>query len=402
MLAGGDAGACAISGIILFLYFLIKSHSSSEGGSTAAGGYRSGTMGTFELRALEVKRGDSNNLRAIAIEARGLIPVFTTCEVDFVVFAMDVTDPSNEKAVFCTIERFQMPDSPCFRSFKRGTSLSPNQGFGEWTEIGVAPTDCLVAPKSGLRRLKFYGMTVRRTPESTNLRDLSEITSATATMNVQIAGIGYEEKSEKRVEAICLSIKLGIAVAYADGNLEPSEAKSIKDWSAKRHEELPDSEQPEAKEKINSAIREAGEQARKGMLSIEAAAGKLRESPLAGIEMLALELCVKVMAADGNFDPKELEVVRHIGSLLGISYEDIRNLTDKHPPSATTQSGSAELTDEQFVGITPGLTPEDIRKEIRKLFSTYNARLSIEKDPNKRANYQRKLEALARLKQKHG
>lgn len=399
--AHADGGPICVILSILAVIGLFMKKDEQGGSSSSYGGIPRGRMNAFEIRTREEMRGDEKNISVVVIEARGLVPVYTTCDVDFVVFAMDVTD-GEPQPVYCTIEQFQMPDSTAYRCHKKGLSFSPNEGFGDWQEIGVAPKDCLVGPKSGRRSLRFYGMAVRRAPESTKIKEFSHIASDSAVTSVTLSHVGYKERNEKRIDAIKLSIQLGIAVAYTDGRLEPSEASSIKEWSAKRLEELPDAEKAAAKEKINAAIRDAFEQAKSGSLNVDSAAKELRDSPLAGVEMQALELCVKVMAADGIVDPKELEIVRRIGNLLGISYDDIRNLTDKHPPTSTSQPGSADLTDEQFVGIEPGLPDEAVRKEIRRLFGTYNARLSTEKDAAKRANYQRKLEALARLKQKHG
>lgn len=359
-------------------------------------------MGAFEVRAREVMRGKDSNLRAIAIEARGLIPVSYSSRVNFVTVGMDVTENSSGEPIICVIDSFQWPDNVFFRSFMGGGTISPNQGFGEWVEIGVAPTDTLVTPKSGRRNLKFTGMVVRGGSEQSKVRELDIIAMADTTIRADIKEVGYKESDERRIEAIKLSVRLGIAVAYADGSIATAEGKVIRDWAIKQLEQIPEEDREAAKNTVNDAIRYAGQRAKAGQLNHESVAAELRGNPLQGIKLQALELCVKVMSADGVASSQEMALIRRLGDILGVSHDDLRKLIDKNPPPARTKGASGELSDEEMVGLPAGLPKDECLREIRKLFATYNGRLTNEKDPDKRAHYQRMLEALARLRLKYG
>lgn len=409
----GSIWCWIISAVVLFGIFSSKNEDKGSGSTgspssprprTGGGGGGGGGayMGSFEVRAKEVMRGRDNNLRAIAIEARGLIPVPRTSSINFVAVGTDVTDDSSGDPIICVIESFQWPDNVFFRSFKAGGTISPNQGFGEWVEIGVAPTDTLVTPKSGKRNLKFTGMVVRGGSEQSKVRELDIIAMADATIRTDIKEVGYKERDERRIEAIKLSVRLGIAVAYADGSIATAEGKVIRDWALKQLEQIPEDDREAAKNTVNEAIRYAGQRAKAGQLNHESVAAELRGSPLQGIKLQALELCVKVMSADGVASSQEMALIRRLGDILGVSHDDLRKLIDKNPPSARSKGATGELSDEEMVGMPQGLSKEDCLREIRKLFATYNGRLTNEKDPDKRAHYQRMLEALARLRLKYG
>jgi uncharacterized tellurite resistance protein B-like protein len=346
-------------------------------------------------------RGTNSDLPAIAIEARGLIPVNYTAKVDFVAVAIDVTDNKSGDHVLCTIPAFQWPDNLVFRSYQQGTQVSPSQGFAKWVEIGVAPVETLVAPKAGPRNLRFTAMAVRGASEQSNVKSLDVVAIAHTTFRTNLKGVGYKERGEKRLEAIKLSVRLGIAVAYADYNLDSTEAKVIKEWARKQLEQLPEDERESAKNSINGVIRYAGEKARIGQLRYEDVAAELRANPLPGIAMQALELCVQVMSADGKSTSNEMTIIRQIGNLLGVSHDDVRKLIDKNPPQTQSQDASGDLSDEDMVGLGKGLSNKETLVEIRKLFATYNARQTTESNHARRAHNQRMLEALARLRQKY-
>jgi uncharacterized tellurite resistance protein B-like protein len=244
-------------------------------------------------------------------------------------------------------------------------------------------------------------MAVRGASEQSTLKSLDVVAIAHTSFRTNIKGVGYKEKGEKRLDAIKLSVRLGIAVAYADYNLDSAEAKVIKEWALKQLEQLPEDERTSAKNSINGVIRYAGEKARVGQLKYEEVAAELKNNPLPGIQMQALELCVQVMSADGRATSNEMALIRQIGNLIGVSHDDVRKLIDKNPPQAQSQDASGDLSDEDLVGLTKALSKREAQVEIRKLFATYNARQTTETNPAKRAHNQRMLEALARLRQKY-
>jgi uncharacterized tellurite resistance protein B-like protein len=389
--------------IVLFIIGAIKglfegSSGSSESSSSSSSGGRTGSqMGRFELRARQVMRGKNHDLRAITIEGRGLLPVYRTMEIQFVTWAEDITDDSSGEPVLCSLSNFQHHENPTFQNVQDGGQLAPNQGFSDWVELGVAPLDALTFPRSGARNLRFYCYMTEKTAPSLRKSLLGE----TCSIRITTEETGYKEWKDKRIEALTLSLRLGIAMAHVDGDFAHSEASAIKVWLKERVDRLDDDEQAGAKAKLNAAMSAAVNEAAARTLDVTTAARNLKASPIRNATYDALELCTIIMSADGIIDPAEMRLLREIGDKLGIPAEDIQGLTDKHTPEATTSSGFGELADELLVGLDAQLPPEEIKRKLREIFARYNSLLTTERDQAKRLRYQECIEAVARLRKKY-
>lgn len=383
-----------------------NSSSSSSTSSSSGGGYgggygggRSGpNMGRFEIRASQVMRGTNKDLRVISIEGRGLLPVHRSMDIQFVTWAEDVTDDSNGEPVFCSIPDFQHHEHPTYQNVQDAGTLAPNQGYSDWVELGVAPLDAMTFPRSGSRNIRFYCYMTEKTAPSLRKSLLGD----SYNLRINNDETGYKEWKEKRVEALTLSLRLGIAMAHADGEFARSEAAAIKHWLKERIERLDDEEQASAKTKLNAAMTAAVAEAEARSLNVASAAATLRASPIRNAPYDALELCTIIMAADGVIDPAEMRLLREIGEKMGIPSQQIQGLTDKHTPEATTSGGDGELSDELLVGLDPKLPAAEAKRKLREIFARYNSMLTTERDPFKRQRYQECIDAVARLRKKYG
>ena len=375
------------------------SSSNPPSSGNAYGGSRpSSNMSRFEVRAIQVMRGKNKDIRVISIEGRGLLPVSRTMDIQFVTWAEDVTDDSNGEPIFCSISDFQHHENPTFQNVKNAGSISPNQGYTDWAELGVAPLDALSFPRGGTRNIRFYCYMAEKTAPSLRKGLVADSCNIRITNNET----GYKEWKDKRVEALTLSLRLGIAMAHTDGDFSRAEAAAIKGWLKARVDRLDEDEKAEAKEKLNAAMQLAVQEASTRSLDVASAARNLRASPIRNASYDSLELCTIIMAADGVIDASEMSLLRMIGEQLGISTQDLQGLTDKHTPQATTIGGEGELTDELLVGLEPGLSPTETKRKLREIFARYNGMLTTERDPAKRQRYQDCIEAVARLRKKHG
>jgi uncharacterized tellurite resistance protein B-like protein len=299
--------------------------------------------------------------------------------------------------VLCSLSNFQHHENPTFQNVQDGGQLAPNQGFSDWVELGVAPLDALTFPRSGARNLRFYCYMTEKTAPSLRKSLLGE----TCSIRITTEETGYKEWKDKRIEALTLSLRLGIAMAHVDGDFAHSEASAIKVWLKERVDRLDDDEQAGAKAKLNAAMSAAVNEAAARTLDVTTAARNLKASPIRNATYDALELCTIIMSADGIIDPAEMRLLREIGDKLGIPAEDIQGLTDKHTPEATTSSGGGELADELLVGLDAQLPPEEIKRKLREIFARYNSLLTTERDQAKRLRYQECIEAVARLRKKY-
>jgi tellurite resistance protein len=352
--------------------------------------------GDFEVRTKEMLRGDNQDLRVISIEARGKISVSSPTNVQFVCFALDVSDKNDGEAVISTLSDFKFPNSHAFLSQREFGLLNPDQYFKDWVEIGVLLPDHVMAPKSGQRKFKF---TCAMTPAG-NL-DLTYV-STECTGMFEISQLGYNELDEKRMEAISLSLDLGVAIAYGDGRLDRSEGQAISDWLRDKLEMFDDDTKPKARTQLNDALKASFERAEAGNLTVSDSLAKLKASKVRNAVNDALELSSIVMAADGVIAENEMAMLRSFAQELGVKLEDLQNIADKHVAGAkATATDKSEVSDESLIGIDPKAEKTVIKKALIDAFGKYNARLQTEKDAARRAYYQDLLHAVARLRKKY-
>ncbi len=352
--------------------------------------------GDFVIRAKEVMRGDNHDVRVISIEARGKVPVNVATNVQFVCIAHDVTDKSDGEPIVSTLDNFKFPNSSIFQSNREYGVLQPDIYLKDWFEVGLILPDHIVAPKSGKRRLK---LTCAMTPVG-NI-DISFVINHT-TDSFEISQIGYNELDEKRMEAISLSLDLGVAIAYGDGKLDRSEGQAISEWLRHKLEMFDDETKPKARTQLNDALKASFDKAAAGSLTVKDSLAKLKASKVRNAVNDALELSSIVMAADGVIAEHEMTMLRSFAQELGVKIEDLQNIADKHVAGAqSTTTDKSEVSDESLIGIDPKAEKTAIKKALIDAFGKYNARLQTEKDPARRTYYQDMLNAVARLRKKY-
>ena len=352
--------------------------------------------GDFEIRTKEVMRGDNNDLRVISIEARGQIPVPSSTDVQFVCIAHDVSDKADGEPIISTLDGFKYQNSAIFQSRRNGGRIDPNMHFKDWIEVGVLLPDHVVAPKSGDRRFK---LTCAMTPVG-NL-DITYTINHTFT-RFEVTQIGYNELDEKRMEAISLSLDLGVANANRDGHQDSSEGQAISDWLRNKLEMFDDETKPQARIQLNDALKSSFERAAAGKLTVDASVAKLKSSKVKNAVNDALELSSIVIAADGVIAESEMAMLRSFAKELGVNLEELQNIADKHVAGAkATTTDKSEVSDESLIGLDPKADKLAIKKALIDAFGKYNSRLQTEKDPARRVYFQDMLNAVARLRKKY-
>lgn len=390
----GDGWVAVFWIFVIGCWLLSKLGGNSEGNS----GYSSGgtSVGNFEIRTSQVMRGDQKDIRVISIEARGRIPVNYPTDVQFVCIARDITEKSDGEPIISTLDDFKFPKSAIFQSRRNGGRIEPDVYFKDWVEVGVMLPDHVVAPKSGNRRLKF---TCAMTPVG-NVDITYAINHANGTYD--LSQIGYNELDDKRMEAIGLSLDLGVAIAHSDGNLDRSEAKVISDWLRNKLDMFDDETKPKARTQLNDALKSSFERAENGRLTVSASLAKLKVSKVRNAVNDALELSSIVIAADGVIAESEMAMLRYFAKELGVNFEELQNIADKHVAGAkAATTDKSEVSDESLIGLDPKADKLAIRKALIDAFGKYNSRLQTEKDPARRVYFQDMLNAIARLRKKY-
>jgi len=196
------------------------------------------------------------------------------------------------------------------------------------------------------------------------------------TISYQFDNIGYQEEIESRDTAKELSVKLGVSIAMADGSLDKKEGTLIKEWIEKSIASYTDPEKIKYKELFNNAFRDAFKLSKSGNLFYTDIAEEIGHLELIDCEYEALDLCYKVMAADGVIDPGETKAINGIIDIFNLEKKDAEKIRDRNILGINQPNLSAnDLL--QTLNIDSGSDPTTIKKKLSTEFQKWNNRLNI-------------------------
>lgn len=339
------------------------------------------------------------------IQGKGLFPLSRKTNVGFLI---SVFDNTNDKLapVLSLIEKFQEENSIAFQHGTAIGEIETDQGFVNWVRIGVIIPEMLQSPYGGRRKLKM----VARMVDVDNIPDIENgyhseadegiIWQRTLDFEWEFNEKGYLEASEHRDEAVGLSLKIGMAVAMADGSLDEDEGNVLKQWIMKSIEPFSDEKRERLKALYNEAMRQSYKEALNGDISLSALTSRLNEIGEKSDKYEALELCFEVMAADGVAEDNELKVIRSIAQALGLDMQEVSKMRDQKIINLNTSvSGQASI--ETMLGIEPEWSSEQVMKHLRVEFQKWNNRLNTLEAGEERDNAQIMLDRIADARKKY-
>jgi uncharacterized tellurite resistance protein B-like protein len=363
-------------------------------------------MGAFRVRAeFKTSHGDTP-FDAYHIECRGLIPVRRPRRIAFVMSLLDVTDDDDTRPVLCAMDTFQEPQTIAFQYHMEGSTIKPDQGFTGWVPVGFVIPEILTPPEQGLRKMMVVARVVDAdmTPQITmgygNESDPAVIAVAVCHFEHTFKGSGYEEAAAAQATARLLTIKLAVAMAMADGALADAEGSTIQAWIRKQLSTLDDDEREVVKISCNDALRDSHATGARGELSLSPIIKEFNEIGNEPLKYRAIELCLDVMAADGEASPAELEMVKNLTHSLGLDFGELQKMKDQRMVKVNVAL-TDESSTEALLGIDPAWSSEEINKHLRNEFAKWNGRLNALDDPEERANAQRMLDAISAARRKY-
>ncbi len=364
-------------------------------------------MQELEIRFKDSYLGDGDDsLVTKEIEGRGLFPISNSTRIGFVTSVFDVT-AKEWGPVLSAIEVFQEPTNIVYQNSMEVGQVSPNQGFVSWVRLGVVLPDILQPPYSGDRQLVAVLRMIDLDNEpSINLgrhqeNDPGLLWTSSLKFQYNFLDKGYEEAAEHRDEARAIALKIGIAVAMADGSLDTSEGECLKEWIIRIIEAFSDDKRAELKRLYNEAMREAYADAKQGNLSLSPLTARLNEIGEKKLKYDAIELCFDVMAADGVADASEMKTIRKVADALGLNLDEIEKLRDRKIVGLRS-SISDQASVEDLLGIEPTWDAELIKKQLRIEFQKWNNRINTLAAGEERDNAQKMLDAIAEARKKYG
>lgn len=338
---------------------------------------------------------------------RGMLPNSRDMHLSFAISAIDVTDGKGSyRPVTSIIEGAQEESTICFGITNAFGRVAKDISITDWVHLGAIIPDLIEPPYSGNREIHVLVRIFNTDDPITIVGGMSGedgelILFDTLTFNHNFTDKGYKEASEDREESRSLSLKIGVAVAMADGSLDDSEGEVLKAWIVKEIAAFSDDEQKRLKNLFNTSLKEAFEQAKNRDLLLSDLVERLAKIGDKKSKYDAVELCLDVMAADGIADPEEMSVIRNVAEALDLDMDEIERMREKVTLNLSTQLTSAEGM-ESLVGIDASWTNEQKKKHLRTEFQKWSNRLNSLPEGDDREAAQNMLDNIATLRKKYG
>ena len=303
--------------------------------------------------------------------------------------------------ILSTLEDFSPPNS---RIFEHRAELENMQGlyWPDWVRISALIPDTLIGPFKGRRNLELE-CRVWKTEYIENLwkgETLGGLNIFRHEFELKLPNSGYLEIDEDRLKTQISTVKLAISIAYADGSLDDTEGNTIKNWIIGIVDSTPDARKEKVKESLNNALEEGFVSAKNNEVSIKEICEEINQFGSKVDKFDLLELCLDVMAADGQADQEELRQINEISNMIGIDYEEVNKLKDQRIIKLDPSSSSS-LGIEEKLGIDPNWDKEKIKKHIVSEYAKWNGRLNTLQAGTERENAQAMLDLLAEARKKY-
>lgn len=363
-------------------------------------------MSDFEVRLVDDRLGEkSDGPEFKAIEVKGLFPIYAPVNLGVVISVFDSTE-GTLKPMLSDLDMFQEPDTVAYHHSTEIGEVKPDQGYMRWQRVGAVFTGLLNPPKKGNRELSVVIRLIDADDPPAiragfcDKEDGGVLATRVVKFRHAFAENGYEEEAENRDKARALSIKIGMAVAMADGSLDPTEGEVLKAWITKAISPYDDTKRDHLKVIYNKAMKESYEAAQKGELSLSDLTAQLNQIAETSSRYETIELCFDVMAADGIADPEELKTIKKIAEALELDFSEIEKLRDQKLIGLDTATDQASVED--LLGIENDWSEDRIKKHLRTEFQKWNDRLNTLAEGENRDNAQRMLNLIADARKKYG
>ena len=218
------------------------------------------------------------------------------------------------------------------------------------------------------------------------------IGSAESDFNYENKAVGYLELEGNIQRAKMLAVTLAFAVSAADDKLYDCEVEVIKDWARNNIEAEQDSDR--VRSKIEKALDKTVEFFKSGsQIEIDNICRQIVETTPVAERYDILELCLRVVEANGTASSQEVELLWQLGDWLKVDAERFRSMMEKILPVGMYEDEDAE----SILGLSSDMDPQEAKKRLNDEYRKWNARVtSPEADVREQAEQMLKLIAEAR------
>ena len=303
--------------------------------------------------------------------------------------------------IISTLEDFTAPNS---RLFEQNQDLGDMNGkyWPDWSRIAVVIPDTLIGPYKGTRKLQLSAWLwfSANLPDFWSGKSSGGINIFEHDFEIYLPNSGYLEIDKERLEVQKASVELAVSIAFADGSLDDSEGNTIKKWIKDIVDSALPAQKDKTKESLNASLEKSFKQAQAKELNTKIVCKRIENIGSKVDKYDLLELCLDVMAADGEADKEELKQITEISKMIGVDYDEVTKMKDQRLIKLDPSSNSSVGIEEKL-GIDPEWDEEKIKKHIISEYSKWNGRLNTLPEGIQRDNAQSMLDLLAEARKKY-
>lgn len=391
---------------LIFVFVIIGIALFNSGFSAVAKAVGVGGMSPLQIRLID-RRVDENDIESPLIkeiQGEGLFPLKAKTKVGFITSVFDETS-GNLEPVISALEAFQEAESIVYQHKVEVGYVGPDQGFRSWVRLGVIIPTIIQPPYGGERKLKV----ILRMIDLDNPPPVTHgfhhdhpglLWQQSLSFSWNFAEKGFSEIAEHRDESLAIALKIGMAVAMADGHLDDKEGLILKQWIKKAIEPFADDEREKLKNLYNTAMKEAYKDLTRGELNLSTLTKRLNEIGEKTSKYEALELCFDVMSADGVADKNEMRIIQSVSEALELDLNEIEKMRDQQIINLNSNVSEHDSI-EALLGIQEDWTHEKTQLHLRNEFQKWNNRLSVLSEGEERENAQKMLNLIAEARKKY-
>ena len=208
--------------------------------------------------------------------------------------------------------------------------------------------------------------------------------------------INYEYKEE-------LTIKIAVMMALTNNKIDNEESKIIKSFMQNKADSSKFGAKNFYKMQMDEALSDGAAILSSGQFPVDKITSKIKKDFNKDEKYEIIDLCMKILSADGKAESEEIKMIDIIANGIGIKKTDstFTALKDKYLIKLSDDGDNSLENLEIKLGIDPKLPYKEKRKYVVSQYKKWNSRLNVLKDPIERQNAQKILDLLGEWRSKN-
>ena len=346
------------------------------------------------------------NQKCFVVRASGLVGTEYHNRVKVILNCYDNTENNDDEigVPVVTAHEAYSENSIYKRIFGKEFVMDVSQStyYPKGSQLFFIPSEIIVPPHSGKRRLKF---TLNICDADTHVafgryEDTSKIIyHANDFVDFNFKDIGYMDAVINKDKVEDLTIKLAMCMAATDGHLDQKELNVIKDWAKNLTSLLEEDKQAARKKHFSKFIKDTYSEAKGKRISISTLVKDFNKIASKTQKYEAIELLLNISSADGKLSKEEEAFINKIAKTTNIDLKTFRDMKNKVVASVD-QIETLEKPSETTFGLTDDMTDKEKCRSLTKQYSKWKGQ-TTNKDPKRKKRAKEMVKAIADLRKQY-